>query len=119
MRASSTTATVSLQPSSSSRSRPSTDSIGRPSSSGGSDRTRSIASRPDSPFCPVPLRRRFERWSAIVLLLLGPGTSLLSDRQAVEQLLFALQPLGLVDVSVLVFELELQQLTANAAFVVK
>src|SRR5437588_12162857 len=112
MRPSSTTWTVTLQPLSSSRSSPSTDSTGRPSSSGSSRRTRSIASGPESP-------RPFLRRSAIFGLLQRSGAAGLADSQPLHQTVLSPLPLVLLDRAVVVFELELQQLAADPALVVE
>src|SRR5579871_3684012 len=111
MRASSTTCTVTCQPSSSLRSNPSTDSIGRPKSSGSSRRTRATASGPDG-------RRRPLLLLAIVHLPVRscPGPA---HGQPLEQLLLAIAPLELVDPPVVELQLERQQLALDVLLVVE
>src|SRR5437763_1617920 len=118
MRSSSTTCTVTTQPPSSSDSSPSTDSIGRPRSSGSSLRTFSIASRPDSRLRPerlVPFCRLLLLWSAIGELRLR----CLAYGEPFHQSLLELGPLLLVDLAVVIVELQCQQLPSDVVLVVE
>src|SRR5947209_14189158 len=118
MRVSSTTETVTCQPPPSSRSRPRTDSIGRPMSSGSSSRTRATTSRPDSRWLELlPLELPLLR--AKVFLLSRCRAAGQADLQALDQLLLALGALLVVDGSVVVRELEFEQLAAKALLVIE
>src|ERR1700757_2387858 len=141
MRASSTTCTITCQPSWSSRCTPSTDSTGLPSSAGSSSRTVCTASAAVMPL-RFPRRARLRSPSASSLRLpfgllplvrrccsamfgILPGVdrhllaALLRDRQPLQQLVLAPPPFLIADESVLGFHLQLQQLAADPVLVVE
>src|SRR5947209_1196067 len=114
IRSSSTTCTVTRQPSSE-RSTPSTDSSGRPSSPGKSRRTAATASRADRRPFPFPER-------SAILPRLPPGKFGLAragNREPLEQIALARLALLVVEQPVIGGDLELDHLRADAVLVVE
>src|SRR5581483_4816323 len=118
MRDSSTTWTITFQPSPSSCSRPRIDSIGRPSSCGSSRRTCWITSRPES-FRFDPFRRFCPRCSAILIVLPHERRPLLADRETLQERLLAVFTLLFVNQALVEIQLELQQLAPDVILVVE